>query len=184
MVVAQLAEWLLPIPEDPGSNPVIGNFYWTYLQLTVCRKDENKEEEAGNGPFLLKLLQITVNFSLLGPPWNHNRISSVGFGFIRMEVIDVAGTSSNEFLNPRRHSSSTDPDTLPRRRRHVGSCFWRRLRVVLESFWWRRWELFLVTLKCRFRVFLVTSLGVANCGVLICRVCDVLLSFWTMFWVR
>ena len=27
VVVAQLAEWLLPTPEDPGSNPVIGNFY-------------------------------------------------------------------------------------------------------------------------------------------------------------
>ena len=27
VVVAQLAARLLPIPEDPGSNPVIGNFY-------------------------------------------------------------------------------------------------------------------------------------------------------------
>ena len=27
VVVAQLAEWSLPIPEDPGTNPVIGNFY-------------------------------------------------------------------------------------------------------------------------------------------------------------
>jgi len=27
VVVAQLAEWLLPIPEDLGLNPVIGNFY-------------------------------------------------------------------------------------------------------------------------------------------------------------
>ena len=26
-VVAQLAEWSLPILEDPGLNPVIGNFY-------------------------------------------------------------------------------------------------------------------------------------------------------------
>ena len=31
VVVAQLAERLLPIPEDPGSNPVIGNFYWTFV---------------------------------------------------------------------------------------------------------------------------------------------------------
>ena len=27
VVVAQLAARSLPIPEDPGSNPVIGNFY-------------------------------------------------------------------------------------------------------------------------------------------------------------
>ena len=50
--MAQLAERSLMILEDPGSNPVIGNFYLNiYLLLTVCRKDENKEKEAGNGPF-------------------------------------------------------------------------------------------------------------------------------------
>ena len=27
-----------------------------YLLLTVCRKDENKEKEAGNGPFLKSIL--------------------------------------------------------------------------------------------------------------------------------
>ena len=27
-----------------------------YLLLTVCRKDENKEKEAGNGPFLKKTI--------------------------------------------------------------------------------------------------------------------------------
>ena len=48
-----LGKETLMIPEDPGSNPVIGNFYLNiYLLLTVCRKDENKEKEAGNGPFL------------------------------------------------------------------------------------------------------------------------------------
>ena len=50
--MAQLAERSLTIPEDLGSNPVIGNFYLNiFLLLTVCRKDENKEKEAGNGPF-------------------------------------------------------------------------------------------------------------------------------------
>ena len=57
MVVAQLAERSLTIPEDTGSNPVIGNFYLNiYLLLTDCRKDENKEKEAGNGPFKKKQL--------------------------------------------------------------------------------------------------------------------------------
>ena len=47
------------IPEDPGSNPVIGNFYLNiYLLLTVCRKDENKEKKAENGPFLKKSLML------------------------------------------------------------------------------------------------------------------------------
>ena len=52
VVVAQLAESSLPIPEDPGSNPVMGNFYWTniYRQLFV-EKTKNKEKEARNGQF-------------------------------------------------------------------------------------------------------------------------------------
>ena len=29
-----------------------------YLLLTVCRKDENKEKEAGNGPFLKKYFKV------------------------------------------------------------------------------------------------------------------------------
>ena len=49
--VAQLTAQSLLIPEDPGLNPVIGNFYWTYLLLTVYRKDENKEKEAGMALF-------------------------------------------------------------------------------------------------------------------------------------
>ena len=39
----------------PGSNPVIGNFY---LLLTVWRNYENKEKEAGNGPFFKIFLNI------------------------------------------------------------------------------------------------------------------------------
>ena len=44
MVVAQLAKRSLTIPEDSGSNLVIGQLLLSnYLQLTVCRKDENKK---------------------------------------------------------------------------------------------------------------------------------------------
>ena len=52
--MAQLVERLLPIPEGRGTNPVIGKkLYWTfYCQLFW--KDENKEKEAGKGPFLYK----------------------------------------------------------------------------------------------------------------------------------
>ena len=49
MIVAQLTVSLLLIQNDLGSNPVIGNFNWTFTLLTVCRKDE---KEAGNIPFL------------------------------------------------------------------------------------------------------------------------------------
>ena len=31
-----------------------------YLLLTVCRKDENKEKEARNGPFLKKITLVNI----------------------------------------------------------------------------------------------------------------------------
>ena len=54
VVVAQLAEWSLPIPEECGSNPV--NFYGTFIYyIQYCiEKTIIKETETGNGPFLNK----------------------------------------------------------------------------------------------------------------------------------
>ena len=55
VVVAQLVERSLPIPEVRGSNPVIGkNLLNICLLSTVFWKDENKEKEVGDGPFFLK----------------------------------------------------------------------------------------------------------------------------------
>ena len=55
VVVAQLVERSLLIPEVGGSNPVIGK-NWLISNIcilsTVYWKDENKEKEARNGPFL------------------------------------------------------------------------------------------------------------------------------------
>ena len=50
LVVAQLVEWLLPIHEVRGSNPVTGKKLFILnicLLSTVYRKDQNKEKEAG-----------------------------------------------------------------------------------------------------------------------------------------
>ena len=55
VVVVQLVERLLPIPEVRGSNSDIGiNLFILNICLlsTVFGKDENKEKEAGDGPFL------------------------------------------------------------------------------------------------------------------------------------
>ena len=42
-VVAQLAEWLFPAPEDPSSNPVIGNF--SKQSITAdCEEEKTKEK--------------------------------------------------------------------------------------------------------------------------------------------
>ena len=52
VVVAQLVEQSLPIPEVRGSNPVIGkNLFISNICIlsTVYWKDDNKEKEAGNG---------------------------------------------------------------------------------------------------------------------------------------
>ena len=49
MVVAQLAERSLAIPEVRSSNPVICNFL--YLILLTVEKTKIKEKEAEDGPF-------------------------------------------------------------------------------------------------------------------------------------
>ena len=51
VIVAQLAERLLPTPEIRGSNSDIGNeLFRMYLCQLLSRKDENKEKETRNGP--------------------------------------------------------------------------------------------------------------------------------------
>ena len=66
VVMAQLTARSLPIPENPASNPIIGKFYWPGLHSIVGRKDENKEIEAVNGPFLkrdtARLDAVTITF--------------------------------------------------------------------------------------------------------------------------
>ena len=54
MVATQLVEQLLASPEVQGSNSVIGKKLCNvYYQLFW--KDENKEKEAGIGPFLIRV---------------------------------------------------------------------------------------------------------------------------------
>ena len=55
VVVAQLAKRSLPISKDPGSNPVIGNFYWTFFYcLLFVEKMKIKKKRPGNAPFKKK----------------------------------------------------------------------------------------------------------------------------------
>ena len=53
--MAQLVEWLLPIQEVHGSNPVIGKNLFVYRTFAYCqpciKKTKIKKKEAGNGPF-------------------------------------------------------------------------------------------------------------------------------------
>ena len=54
MVVAQLIEQLLPIPEVHGLNPVIGKILLKFnicLLSNVYWKDENKKKRPGMGHF-------------------------------------------------------------------------------------------------------------------------------------
>ena len=56
VVVTQLVERSLPIPEVCSSNPVIGkNLYWTFY----CQLYWKYKKEAGNGPFL-KLFHFNI----------------------------------------------------------------------------------------------------------------------------
>ena len=56
VIVAQLVEWLVPIPEVGGSNPVISKLYFSHILSTVLKKTKIKKNEAGNGSFKNGLL--------------------------------------------------------------------------------------------------------------------------------
>ena len=57
VVVVQLAERSLPIPDVRGSKPVTGEILMTKLTVN-CWKDENKEKEAGNGPIRKSMMKL------------------------------------------------------------------------------------------------------------------------------
>ena len=63
MVVAQLVERPLPIPEVRSSNPVIGkNLHIEHLFNVNCiEKTKIKEKEAGNGPLKNTSLDSLAN---------------------------------------------------------------------------------------------------------------------------
>ena len=56
MVVAQLVERLLAIPDVRVLNPVIGEIYIEHLFTVKCIEETKiKKKEAGNGPFKISL---------------------------------------------------------------------------------------------------------------------------------
>ena len=77
VVVAQLVERLLLIPEVRSSNQVIGkNLYCTfYCQLYW--KEQNKEKEAANGPFLKRLGSNLLNWTIIRQFCNFHRGSNL-----------------------------------------------------------------------------------------------------------
>ena len=67
VVVAQLVELSLPIPEIRCSNPVIGKNLYIYnicLLSTVYWKDENKEKGGGDCPFKKNYDQLRIDHLL------------------------------------------------------------------------------------------------------------------------
>ena len=59
VVVTQLVEQLLPIPEVHGSNPLIGK----NLNIYCIEKTKIQEKEAGNGPFFKKVIILFSSFA-------------------------------------------------------------------------------------------------------------------------
>ena len=57
VVVAQLAERSLPIPEIHGLNPII---HKVFSNVLICqfRKDQNKGKESGTGPLKNSILGL------------------------------------------------------------------------------------------------------------------------------
>ena len=71
VVVAQLVEWSLLIPDVRGLNPVIGNYLYIEHLFTVncIEKTKIKKKEARNGPFLKDYFFFTHK----EPSWTFKR---------------------------------------------------------------------------------------------------------------
>ena len=59
MVVAQLVERLLTIPEVRSSNPLMHKKLHQALTVNCIEKTKNKEKEAGNGQFFKKVISCS-----------------------------------------------------------------------------------------------------------------------------
>ena len=59
VVVAQLTVRSLPIPEDPGSNPVVGSSYYTFICCELV--DENKTKIKQKMPGMVANLKKTFH---------------------------------------------------------------------------------------------------------------------------
>ena len=73
MVVAQLTVRSLPIPEDPGSNPVVGSSYYTFICCELF--DENNTKIKQKMPGMVANLKKTFGSVCA----NHGRFISVPF---------------------------------------------------------------------------------------------------------
>ena len=136
MVVAQLVERSLSIPEVRGSNPVIGkNLNWTLSVKCTYWKDENKEKEAANGPFFKKSnpisQRVTTEFFLNSDNFQNSPKVAVGFGYFcnkicHLNLPKIAQSCHTGRLN-------TLDNTLRRRRfSHFFSCLLTKSWSVLN----------------------------------------------------
>ena len=92
VVVAQLVERLLPIPEVYGLNPVFGkNLYWTFT-VNCIEKTKIKKKEAENCPFI-KILKrnhewgkVVLNLFtfkvILKEGWTFNWVHTVNHSYL------------------------------------------------------------------------------------------------------
>ena len=64
VVVAQLVERLLPIPEVRGSNPVIGKNLYRTFTVNCIEKTKIKKKRPGMAHFFKKKLNLLLRHSL------------------------------------------------------------------------------------------------------------------------
>ena len=102
MVEAQLAERSLPTPEICSSNSDIGNISNVFICQLLSRKDENKEKEAGKGPF-----KKTINVLLASTfnQWALLEVERAHYFWARAEL-ELWGSSPNE---PKPMKNTTEP---------------------------------------------------------------------------
>ena len=105
MVVAQLAERFLPLPEVHVSYPAIGQLLkWTYLLLTAWKRRRKRKERPGTAPFIKNSKSVELVFSSLFPkPIKSNRFPSTSTSSSSIFLLAVI-TTKKTIVGSRCHS--------------------------------------------------------------------------------
>ena len=91
MVVAQLVEWSLPIPEVRGSNPVIGKNLFTFVYCQLCNEKTKIKKKIV--VCKIKLKSDTGTLSLKVRSQGVNTLTNFWFTATTAAVVVVEGWS-------------------------------------------------------------------------------------------
>ena len=117
-----------------------------HLLLTICRKDENKEKEAGNGPFLKKFLRCGAKwskFAVILKSVDNGKTVLQNTTSLRKTFLAFSLVLETKFFRNFERSSIVSGNIFQyycEPEKHLQTsvvCRWGRLAIFFNSIWWK-----------------------------------------------